>query len=37
MPDIQEQSFADTLYKEIDAVIGGSNPNQFFVWGCPAP
>lgn len=36
MPDTEEnQSFADTLYKEIDAVIGGSNPNQFFCMGLP--
>lgn len=35
MAETGEMSFADTLYSEIDAVIGGSNPNQFFCMGLP--
>lgn len=30
-----DKSFADTLYDEITAVIGGNNPNQFFCMGLP--
>lgn len=32
--DVQT-SFADKLYQEITAVIGGDNPNQFFCMGLP--
>lgn len=33
--DDSHMSFADKLYKEITAVIGGDNPNQFFCMGLP--
>lgn len=33
--DDPQMSFADELYQEITAVIGGDNPNQFFCMGLP--
>lgn len=35
MEEVEEKSFADTLYNEITAVIGGNNPDQVFCMGLP--